>query len=303
MKNLLTLLVSVSVLLFLSAASASAQGKALGSGAAASVGHGHGADHDQANNGSGTKGDHDSHTDWQARFNERLQKDPTLAAKIQNLLPPGTNLKTAEMGFKDRGQFLAAAHVSKNLDIPWDQLKAAVTGLSAQGQSVSAPMSLGKAIQELKPTLTHDQVNDAVKKAEKQVREDTEKTPKDDHDTAWQTRFNERFQNDPTFAAKINSLLPQGTNLKTAEMGFENRGQFLAALVVSKNLGIPFGQLKAKITGMNAQGQTVSTEMSLGKAIHELLPTLTQNQVRDSVKTAEKQAQEDTERTGPNASN
>jgi uncharacterized protein (DUF433 family) len=176
-----------------------------------------------------------------------------------------------------------------------------VTGLNAQGQSVSAPMSLGKAIQELKPTLTHDQVNDAVKKAEKQAQEDTEKTTKDDHDTAWQTRFNERFQNDPTFAAKIKSLLPQGTDLKMAETGFENRGQFLAALIVSKNLGIPFDQLKAKVTGMNAQGQTVSTEMSLGKAIHELKPTLTQDQVNDAIKTAEKQAEEDAERTGPNA--
>jgi hypothetical protein len=37
-------------------------------------------------------------------------------------------------------------------------------------------MSLGKAIHELKPTLTQDQVNDAVKKAERQADEDTEKT-------------------------------------------------------------------------------------------------------------------------------
>jgi hypothetical protein len=298
MKNLLTLLVSVSLIVFLSCASASAQGRAPGSGP--SVGHGRDRDHDEPKTRSGIKGDHDSHTDWITKFNARLQKDPALASKIKTLLN-GEDLKTAEMGFKDRGQFLAALNVSKNLNIPFDQLKAKVTGITvlANGQTTnSTPMALGKAIQELKPTLTHDQVNNAVKKAEKQASEDIEK---DDHDTAWQARFNERVQNDPAFATKINSLL-SGENLKMAEMGFENRGQFLAALNVSKNLGIPFDQLKAKVTGMSAQGQTVSEEMSLGKAIHELKPTLTQDQVNDAVRKAEKQADEDTERTGTKAS-
>jgi hypothetical protein len=102
-------------------------------------------------------------------------------------------------------------------------------------------------------------------------------------------------------ASKIKTLL-NGEDLKTAEIGFENRGQFLATLNVSKNLGIPFDQLKAAVTGMNAQGQTVSEEMSLGKAIHQLKPTLTQDQVNDAVKKADKQASEDTEKAGTKAS-
>ena len=81
-------------------------------------------------------------------------------------------------------------------------------------------------------------------------------------------------------------------------MGFESRGQFLAAVNVSKNLGIPFDQLKTAVTGINAQGQQVSEEMSLIKAIHQLKPTLTQDQVNDAVKKADKQASEDTEKTG-----
>jgi hypothetical protein len=296
MKNLLTLMVSVSLVVFLSGTSASAQSKGPGSGP--SVGQGHGAgrdhDHDEARTGSGVKADHDSHTDWTTKFNARLQNDPALASKIKTLLN-GEDLKTAEMGFRDRGQFLATINVSKNLGIPFDQLKTTVTGINAQGQSVSTPMSLGKAIQELKPTLTHDQMNDAVKKAEKQAAEEIERT-KDDHDTAWQARFNARLQNDPTLASKIKTLL-NGEDLKTAETGFENRGQFLATLNVSKNLGIPFDQLKTAVTGMNTKGQTVSEEMSLGKAIHELKPTLTQDQVNDAVKKAEKQSDEDTEKT------
>jgi len=169
MKNLITLLLTVSVLVFLSDASASAQGKGLGSGPSVSQGHGQGVGHDQAKTGSDAKSDHDSHTDWQTKLNERLQENPTLAARMNKLLM-GEDLKTAEIGFKNGGQFIAALHVSKNLDIPFDQLKAKVTGITvlANGQTTnSTPMSLGKAIHELKPTLTQDAANDAAKKAEK----------------------------------------------------------------------------------------------------------------------------------------
>src|SRR5437870_2271339 len=83
----------------------------------------------------------------------------------------------------------------------------------------------------------------------------------------WETKFNERFQNDAAFRSRIQSLLPKGTDLTTAESGFKNRGQFIAALHVCKNLNISFDQLKAKMTGVTATtaGQTNSTPMSLGK--------------------------------------
>ena len=53
--------------------------------------------------------------------------------------------------------------------------------------------------------------------------------------------------------------------------GFKNHGQYVAAQHVSENLGIPFEQLKAKLTGPHAE--------SLGKAIQELtgLPASTAN--------------------------
>lgn len=183
MKNLLTLLLTISVLVFLSAASATAaaQGKGLGASAGQEHGQGFSHDHDQVKTGSGAKADHDFHTNWQTKFNERLQDHPALAAKLDKLLPTGMSPEKAESGFKSPGQFIAALHVSKNLNIPFDELKAKVTGVTmlANGQTTTTtPMSLGKAIRALRPNLTEDQVNDAVKTAEKQASETEKADPK-----------------------------------------------------------------------------------------------------------------------------
>ena len=185
MKNLLTLIVSVSVLVFLSGASAFAQGRGLGNGPGASIGQGHGVGHDQdrVKTGSDAKSNHGSQSDWQTKFNERFTKDTAFATKIKNLLGgPGTTydqVMAAEMGFPRLGEFMSVLHVSKNLDIPFADLKAKVLGsvsTNQAGQTIkTAPMSLGKAIQQL-TTLTPDQSNDAAKLAEKQAAEDMQKT-------------------------------------------------------------------------------------------------------------------------------
>src|SRR5947209_8326417 len=44
----------------------------------------------------------------------------------------------------------------------------------------------------------------------------------------------------PALSSKLSALLPPGTNLATASAGFKKLGQFVAAVHVSKNLGIPF---------------------------------------------------------------
>jgi hypothetical protein len=174
MKNL-SLILTISVFVVLSTSgTATAQGRGVG----ATNGQGH--DHDQVTTGSDAKGDHDSHTNWQTKFNDRLPNHPELASRIAKLLPKGTDLMTAESGFKNQGQFIAALHVSKNLNIPFDQLKAKVTGVTVQanGQTTtSTPVSLGKAIHELRPDMTEDQAKDAAKTAEKQA-SDTEKDTK-----------------------------------------------------------------------------------------------------------------------------
>src|SRR5258708_37752836 len=92
---------------------------------------------------------------------ERLTDNTKLAGKLQSLLPAGTNLQTASQGFKNLGQFVAAVHVSHNLGIPFDQLKAKMMGPPKE--------SLGKAISQLKPTAN---AKTETKKANSQATDD-----------------------------------------------------------------------------------------------------------------------------------
>ena len=79
-----------------------------------------------------------------ASFVSRIQGNPQLSSRLTALLPANTTLEQAASGFKNQGQFIAALHVSHNLDIPFDKLKTEMTGPNHS--------SLGKAIETLKPT-------------------------------------------------------------------------------------------------------------------------------------------------------
>jgi hypothetical protein len=96
----------------------------------------------------------------------KIEADSALAAKVRTLLPANIALSDAAAGFKNQGQFIAALHVSQNLHIPWDQLKAKMTG--------SESMSLGAAIKSSRPEMSEQQANEEAKKAEKEAKE-TEK--------------------------------------------------------------------------------------------------------------------------------
>ena len=74
---------------------------------------------------------------------QKLTKNTNLAGKLQSRLPAGTDLMKAADGFRNLGQFVAAVNVSNNLDIPFTRLKT---------QMVEENLSLGQAIQKLKPT-------------------------------------------------------------------------------------------------------------------------------------------------------
>jgi hypothetical protein len=94
-------------------------------------------------------------------------------------------------------------------------------------------------------------------------------------------------------STKLEGLLGlSGTNaqqLQTLEKdatGFKNFGQFVAAVHVSHNLGIPFSDLQAKMTGPKA--------ISLGKAIEELKP---EADAKAETKKATKQANDDLKET------
>jgi hypothetical protein len=96
---------------------------------------------------------------------QRIAANPALVARLQPLLPSGMTAANAAAGFKNQGQFIAALHVSHNLNIPFAQLKAEMTGTPHD--------SLGQAIHDLRPSAD---AKAAVKTAEQQARADVKAT-------------------------------------------------------------------------------------------------------------------------------
>ena len=87
------------------------------------------------------------------------------------------------------------------------------------------------------------------------------KTP---HSTTRTNSTRSHTVTNPALASRLQPLLPAGMTADQAAQGFKNQGQFVAALHVSRNLGIPFADLKAEMTGPNRR--------SLGQAIQQLKP-------------------------------
>lgn len=86
-------------------------------------------------------------------------------------------------------------------------------------------------------------------------------------------------------SAKLKPLLPARMTMVDAAAGFKKQNQFVAALHASRNMGIPFKDIKAKMTG--------EKRMSLQDAIRELRPDMAKNDAKAEVKKAEGQAKTD----------
>jgi hypothetical protein len=85
----------------------------------------------------------------------------------------------------------------------------------------------------------------------------------------------QKLSTKPNLLSKVKGQLPAGTNLNLATNGFKNFGQFMAAVNVSNNLGIPFADLKASMTGITLAGRpTNEPTSSLGQSIQKLRPTV-----------------------------
>ena len=100
-----------------------------------------------------------------------FDRNPYLSLIVKPILPPRTNMMDAAAGFKDQRQFIAAVHLSKNLGIPFNQIKMRMTG--------EHRMSLNDSLRDFRPQMTKDAVKAAVKKAEQQAKAD-ESRAKDD---------------------------------------------------------------------------------------------------------------------------
>ena len=131
------------------------------------AGDGHGPDMGNiGRNGRTTQGNNNASLGGRKTPGELLTQNSKLSSKLQSLLPKGANLQAAASGFKNLGQFVAAAHVSHNLGIPFDELK----------DKIISGDSLGKAIQTLDPNLTSKQVKSEAKKGEGQAKQDIEES-------------------------------------------------------------------------------------------------------------------------------
>ena len=74
------------------------------------------------------------------------------------------------------------------------------------------------------------------------------------------TRVQERLQKNTKLADRLESRLPRGTDLMEAADGFNNLGQFVAAVNVSGNLGLDFEKLKvAMVDDGKSLGQAIQT--------------------------------------------
>lgn len=112
----------------------------------------------------------------QQKIDTILKKNSAISGKLQTLT--GMSAQQACTGFKNLGQCVAAAHVSKNLGISFACLRADMTGQAppagsscpaGTAASSKSPMSLGKAIQTLSPNANSKL---EAKKGQKQADQD-----------------------------------------------------------------------------------------------------------------------------------
>ncbi len=93
-----------------------------------------------------------------------FDRNPYLASVVKPLVPPRSTLTQTAMGFKNQRQFITVLHLSRNLVIPFDQIKIRVTG--------DHRMSLGDSLRDIRPSLGKSMAKDEVKKAEQQAKDD-----------------------------------------------------------------------------------------------------------------------------------
>jgi hypothetical protein len=79
-----------------------------------------------------------------ATIASKIERNHQLNARLTPMLPTGMTMEEAAKGFRNQGQFIAALNASKNHDIPFADLKAALT-------TGEHPLSLGDAVEKLRP--------------------------------------------------------------------------------------------------------------------------------------------------------
>jgi hypothetical protein len=121
-----------------------AGGSGMGQGQAGSMGRG--SDMSGSHTGNSSMGSTPNANSVSAKsptdlLSSNTKLSSTLQERLGSMLPSGMSLTDAASGFKNLGLFIAAVHVSHNLDIPFSDLK----------DKMTSGDNLGKAIHALKP--------------------------------------------------------------------------------------------------------------------------------------------------------
>lgn len=218
-------------------------------------------------------------TDTRLGAQSRIESNSMLSARAARVLPPGSEIGAAASGFRNETEFLAAAHAAAGLGIPFGDLKREMHRDRGQG--------LDKAIRSLRPDLDKKDVKRRVKDAETMARNDVRQASRDRGRGGFDepNRTAEEIRLNRGLGARVAEMLPEGMSLDQAASGFRNTGQFVAALHVSRNLSIPFGDLRAR---MIAGGEP------LGEAIRMLRPSMPESEIEAQVRAASDAAREQT---------
>jgi hypothetical protein len=128
----------------------------------------HQTDTDKSTNGAGR-------TTGKLTVSDQLARNTNLMSRLKTLsvFPADADLTKEAAQFRTLGQFVAAAHVSHNLEIPWADMKAKMTG--------EHPVSLGNAIDQLKPQAD---AKTEASKAEKEADTDIKDSNRNKNNTA-----------------------------------------------------------------------------------------------------------------------
>lgn len=176
MKRVMISFLALSTLLFLGSSVAAQHGRPTATpGASGSMG----ASSTHGNSDSAREGHGSSNAMSNTHAGSVLEHNSNLSSKLETLTGATSvaDLKADASAFKNFGQFVAAAHVAKNRDIPGGfaalmcdmTTHGATVGGTASTCSNTSKMSLGKAIQTLDPNAD---AKAESKKATEQAKQD-----------------------------------------------------------------------------------------------------------------------------------
>ncbi|HVV45311.1 MAG TPA: hypothetical protein VHC72_08885, partial [Bryobacteraceae bacterium] len=179
-------------------------------------------------------------------------QNAALSSQLTPLLPASSSVPAGAAGFRDDMEFITAAHAAHNLNIPFEQLKAEMTGKKS--------MPLEAAVRKLRPELDSKAAKNGVSLARKQSERDIARASA----AGSKDKVASRVTSDSRLAARVSPMVPRGQSLGDAAAGFKNEDQFLSTLHAANDNGIAFEELKDRVTA----GQSLET------AMHELKPSM-----------------------------